>query len=779
MIRVLGWLVRKIGPSTLLALGLLFAALSCLTSGMLSMVEGLDPGLAWQATIYGLLVGWIAGRSRLHWFWSSLAAMVTGAIFILLKFGRMTGPLWILLLRSRDLLIAFLQNWRSQKPFDTELSLESQALQDTGAGLVAVYNHASTWLQAQMAHKPIFDPVAASLLWSVLIFLSAAWAGWVLRRKGHPILAVTPAGLLLASLLNYTQESPYVLILMLASVFFLMVLTNHSKLEKRWIITGIDYSTEVGIDTAMAILPVVTVILSVALIVSSISVAGIVEFTQSLTRPKAAQVEQIGSSVGLSQKPQPPGKSNKPARPDQLPRQHLLGSGPELSQRVVMTVRVAGMGVTEPPGQSKPVFYWRSLTYDQYTGLGWLSLEKEVYSYKAGEPAIPSALPQHRLVLQEVHGVENLGGIIYQSGELVTANEDFQIAWRPPANTGLDEVGGTIRKNSYQVKSLLPEVDADTLRNAGVAYPDWVAGRYLQLPSYVPNRVIELAKGITRSANNPYDKARLLETYLRAIPYTLDIPEPPQDRDVVDYFLFDLRRGYCDYYATAMVVMARSVGVPARLATGYASGRYDSQQGHYIVTEADAHSWVEIYFPGAGWIPFEPTAVRPEIARPAGPPLPAPSNSEKAQPLEWFLPQYPSWQEVVIGAILLLILILVAWQSLDTLILQRVSPNVTVQRIYNRLRRTGRPIATSSLAGDTPNEFSQALSGAVGKQARIGLLKQAFYSVNREVSQITALYNQIAYSPRTASKKDREHIIQTWKELRGRLWLARLIQKLF
>ena len=80
---------------------------------------------------------------------------------------------------------------------------------------------------------------------------------------------------------------------------------------------------------------------------------------------------------------------------------------------------------------------------------------------------------------------------------------------------------------------------------------------------------------------------------------------------MVDYFLFDLRQGYCDYYASAMIVFARSRGLPARLAVGYASGEYDPVSDQFLVTEADAHSWPEIYFPEYGWIPFEPTAAQP------------------------------------------------------------------------------------------------------------------------------------------------------------------------
>ena len=146
--------------------------------------------------------------------------------------------------------------------------------------------------------------------------------------------------------------------------------------------------------------------------------------------------------------------------------------------------------------------------------------------------------------------------------------------------------------------------------------PDWVANRYLTLPDELPYRVRQLALDLTAVQPNPYDRALAIEGYLREFPYTLNLPAPPANRDVVDYFLFDLKKGYCDYYASAMVVLARAAGLPARLVVGYNSGLYDPQQANYKVTEADAHAWAEVYFPGYGWVEFEPTGGRPPIERP-------------------------------------------------------------------------------------------------------------------------------------------------------------------
>ena len=128
--------------------------------------------------------------------------------------------------------------------------------------------------------------------------------------------------------------------------------------------------------------------------------------------------------------------------------------------------------------------------------------------------------------------------------------------------------------------------------------------------------MLDLAEQLTANITNPYDKAKALESYLRTYPYSLDVTPPPPDRDVVDYFLFDLKTGYCDYYATSMVVLARAVGLPARLVIGYANGIYNPTSAEYVIREADAHSWVEIYFAGVGWVEFEPTASQLQITLP-------------------------------------------------------------------------------------------------------------------------------------------------------------------
>jgi transglutaminase-like putative cysteine protease len=182
------------------------------------------------------------------------------------------------------------------------------------------------------------------------------------------------------------------------------------------------------------------------------------------------------------------------------------------------------------------------------------------------------------------------------------------------------------QNQDYSVTSAVSVATNQELRAAGEDYPEWVRSRYLQLPRGLPRRVIDLAHTQTEGQASAFDKATALESFLRdSFTYSTHVPEVPQGRDWVDYFLFDSKQGYCDYFATAMTVLLRVEGVPARVASGFAPGDFDDASGTYIVRENHAHSWVEVYFPRYGWIIFEPSAIRPLPERTEQAPPPAPA----------------------------------------------------------------------------------------------------------------------------------------------------------
>ena len=163
------------------------------------------------------------------------------------------------------------------------------------------------------------------------------------------------------------------------------------------------------------------------------------------------------------------------------------------------------------------------------------------------------------------------------------------------------------RGDTYSITSSVSLATPGQLRNSGTDYPSWVLEKYTQLPDDLPQRVRTLAERLTADADTPFDKAQAIKEYLKTLPYTLSVDPPPFDGDGVDHFLFTLKRGYSEYFASAMTVMLRSVDVPARMATGYTTGDKVVNEDLYVVLDSNAHGWLEVYYPNYGWIAAEPT----------------------------------------------------------------------------------------------------------------------------------------------------------------------------
>jgi hypothetical protein len=163
----------------------------------------------------------------------------------------------------------------------------------------------------------------------------------------------------------------------------------------------------------------------------------------------------------------------------------------------------------------------------------------------------------------------------------------------------------------YAGFSLLPPLNPAKLRAASTEYSPDIIETYLQLPPLDP-RIPELAKQITKDAPTPFDKAQAIESYLRnRFTYTLNLAGRPGD-DPLAHFLFETRAGHCEYFASAMTIMLRALGIPSREVNGFLPGEYNDLGGDYIVRASDAHSWVEVYFPGMDWQTFDPTPAGPE-----------------------------------------------------------------------------------------------------------------------------------------------------------------------
>lgn len=268
--------------------------------------------------------------------------------------------------------------------------------------------------------------------------------------------------------------------------------------------------------------------------------------------------------------------------------------------------------------------YWRGESKDQYTGHGWVNSNDIIATLiRVNDNEVSDILYflmpggydiERKQVQQTVTFKEMQYNIIFTSGDIekiILKNNDIIYI-----NYGYGKIFFSNKLDGYYIETIIPVLDINMLQQSGAEYTNdelTYLQQFLQLPDSLPERVEELASNITSGYDNPYDKVSAIKNYLKQkYSYNIeDIPVPAEDEDFVDQFLFDSMEGYCDHFSSSMVVLARSVGIPARWVKGFAPGEidYSREQKEFsgTVRNKDAHSWVEVYFSGIGWVPFEPT----------------------------------------------------------------------------------------------------------------------------------------------------------------------------
>jgi transglutaminase-like putative cysteine protease len=755
----------------LATLGLLFVLLMAATAGVTSALKGPDWASLWRGLLFGLLVGWVLAIFRQPARRVAWIALAIGLIYTLLFVGGLAGKV---LAAAAELFRLASHIATSPKGAGDDLTSLVHLLQELFASTGVIIERVQAWVMALVTSQPTFDPVAAALVWSLLVWIVAAWAGWVIEACRNALLAALPAILLSVGTLSYARRISTVLYLMLGVTLLLLATVQHDRREQGWDESGVAYPARKGRQIGNVAIIAATALVLFSVFASSISFQRIAAWVSEQRRPAAQQSGGLGKSLGIV-----PGSTSAPdvfeaVRRPGLPRDLLIKSGPELSERVVMTVAVEDLLSISQGGQPLPL-YWRSFTYDVYTGRGWRSSETEQSIYQANQPLQSDHTPHHILIQQVVRPVGGGGGFVYAAGAPVTVNLQSEAAWRSPGDLFGIRIDSAV---PYDARSLIPVADERTLRAAGQKYPDWVRQRFLALPPEVPGQVKALAIDLTASEPTPYDRARAIERYLRTIPYTLDVSRPPLDRDVVDFFLFDLRQGYCDYYASAMVVLARAAGVPARLAIGYASGTYNLKSKRFVVTEADAHSWVEVYFPNIGWVPFEPTAARPPLERSQRPRPEVPhgmASSEETPGVEQTKSMPWGWL-LSLGGLALAGILGVVWAAWDGIRLHRLSEQAAAVEVYRRMRRYGTLLAVALEPGDTPYEFAASLSARLQELARQGVSPAFRLRLVREVHSIIDGIVHASYRPSQPQVAQDSHVLYQWQALRWRLRLMWILK---
>jgi transglutaminase-like putative cysteine protease len=751
---------------------LALTAVLCLPAALLSARQagGQEGGSGlFAAALLALAVAVRLARSRVTARGASAAAALLGTVAATAIVGRLVPPLGLLWREAVGLYV-----WLRDLPRSLA---QEPPLAELGATLWQQLQTLGTRLWWSTRDGGAADPVLGELLVALLAWGCAFFAAWQIYRHRRALVGLLPAGVAAAVVAFFQGGMPvfYLFCLILCSLW-LAAIQRLGREQEAWDRTGTDYPDALHVETSMVLVPWLVGILLLAAVVPVVRLNPVRDaFWRHMDGPWSRLQAEAGRYVGpidpdgvLGSGPSRTGSAGA------LPRSHLLGAGPELREVEVLRVRT-GDPPPEPdaaaaPSEPYPRRYWRRTTFDTYTGLGWSNASQQVQEVVAGTPLAPEPPPGQEL-WQEFQVVGQGDGWLYAANAPYRLDVPVQ-AWQR-ANGELLGLAGNAQR--YVVLSRVPGGAPGPRASSAAALPADMADLYLALPPSVPERVLELAQRVAGTASGPYERAERIETYLRRYAYDLDLPQPPRNRDLVDWFLFDLQQGYCDYYASAMVVMARAAGVPARLAVGYAQGAYDPAAGAWRVTALDAHSWPEIYVEGAGWVEFEPTAGQPALVR-AGEaaaeekPLPLP-------PRAWsWLRQIP-WGLLALGALAALLLAAIAW-----LWRPRPGPSAEpaglVRDRYARLLRWGERLGHPLRGGQTALEYGRDLGQDLGGRGEAAALPQAREAGARapaEIEHMAAALNEAQYAREPVSVRTGWHVRALWSRLRGRLlwlWLA-------
>lgn len=478
------------------------------------------------------------------------------------------------------------------------------------------------WLQVLFSTETSPGNFIFVLLMGLLMWLVAYFSAWAIFRWERVWWAVIPCGLVMLVNVTYSPISlTFYILTFLLCVLLLVVRTNLAYRAREWESARVVYDTDIVYSFLRAGLMVSVVAIAMAWIApSALASRPFQEFWDKVSEPWHRLQDQSSRIFhNLNYR-------NEPAFVS-FSLSTKFGGAVNLSNDPVMDV------------ESLYARYWRVVVFHEYTTDGWINTDQTIVPMEPGQTPLASPPYDLRLdITQTVVLRQNLGppGLIAAAGQPIGGQlpldarvSDVTVETEPiqisssvthpntmPGDASVLYARELLKAGRfYKVISSITIADEESLRGAGTEYPSWIVPRYLQLPDNLPPRVRNLAEQITAGRDTPFDRAMAIEDYLRNIPYSQQIDGPAPGQDGVDYFLFESKEGYCDYYASAMVTMLRAVGVPARYVRGFSLGEQD--KGVFHVLSNNAHAWPEVFFPGYGWIEFEPTAAQPVIVRPS------------------------------------------------------------------------------------------------------------------------------------------------------------------
>jgi transglutaminase-like putative cysteine protease len=707
------------------------------------------------------MAGWVEGLYLVEW--TVLGGLASGFLMTRLRWPRGFGHLVSVALGA-TLVVAMMGRFAAP------------GLSWTDSVAVLGYQF-DAWLRVTLSGQSSTDAVAFLLLVAVVGWWVGYASGWMVFGSHNvwQALGLTGGAMLLVAYGSPPEAAPFFVVYLLCALLLAVRLYVYTR-QQSWDRRSARYDRDIVLsflrDGGLLVLAVVLVVWTAPLLSSSESLGSVWLRLEGPWRAVGDEWSRLFSGVlGY-----PRGYENVPFG------QQLALAGPiDLGEETVMWV-------TTEDGR-----YWRGMVYDRYTGRGWENADDETLVVPAGRDLPAEGHYESQWLVEQTVVLSRPGiGQVFQFGQPIAISLPTEIRYsllEPGAGETPDPWAGKAAVSlvktrvpvssdrPYTVFSWTSDADVASLREAGRDYPEWISSRYLQLPQTLPDRVGKLAQELTSAYENDYDKAVAIRDYLRrTIVYREDIEAPPEDRDPIDYVLFDRQAGYCNYFASAMVVMARSVGIPARLVVGYVGGELDPDTGWYRVRERDTHAWVEVYFPVYGWVEFEPTASEAPIARPdyGGEEMTAEpsdtgveSHGELDQQRyreeliqEGTLPPSPSGAASgIVPAAVVLTVVPVAVAGFTVLLVRRRMGR-TVSGVYGSYYASmctyGRLMGVEGELCQTPYEYALALGSHIPQGAR-------------QVERITSLYVQERFSRRIEGPGHEGEAEEAWRRLRSLL----------
>jgi len=455
--------------------------------------------------------------------------------------------------------------------------------------------------------QPINDPILFLMLMALILWILASSASFILVRKGRVWQLTIPFGVALLVVSHYDQNLSLNTGYLFAFLFAFLVIVGRVTFlhyQQNWEQEGIVTNAGAKFDLTKTLLILSIVLLGLAWLIplTPNQIDTSIKIWNSITDQWDRFSERVEEIFTFEAAP------NRSTAEIFYQNDMALGTGSEPGSDPVFRVEA----LTDVPVGYR--HYWRSRSYDYYENGAWsfdVDYREELLFPDSFEIAYPewegSRSASYRFTTDVLRT-----NVIYAPGRPTLVDRPVEASIVSLGESGEDLIGLVAEPemesgDTYEVQTLINLPTIMELRATDMDYPEWTA-RYLQLPEDFSVEIAALSLKLLRDVENPYDMAATVTQYLRDnITYASTIAPIPEGEDPIAWFLFESQEGFCNYYATAQVLMLRSVGIPARLSVGYAQGEYDSISNAYTVRESNSHAWPEVYFENYGWVIFEPT----------------------------------------------------------------------------------------------------------------------------------------------------------------------------